>query len=151
MTENVRSPSSRLPLSRLFSLSTSSKARRERSLPPTPPSPPPLALRPNTLPFRGGVGDEAGWWWLLFTSPLSIPITLKLSINLTVKRFTRRGKRHRAPAISWSQMSRKRKGGKGRVVENSLRINRVLPLLVTIPHFSSHVSSSLFATRTIPL
>lgn len=46
---------------------------------------------------------------LLFTSALSIPITLKLSINLTVKRFTLVGKRHRVPAISWLQMSRARR------------------------------------------
>lgn len=114
MTENVRSPSSRLPLSRLFSLSTSSKARRERSLPPTPPSPPPLALRPNTPPFRGGVGDEAGWWWLLFTSPLSIPITLKLSINLTVKRFKRGGENDIGRRPFLGRRCHGKGGGKGK-------------------------------------
>lgn len=96
---------------RVVSLSLSLDFLEGTDVPSTPPLP------STEHPFRGGVGDEAGWWWrLLFTSPLSIPITLKLSINLTVKRFTRRGKRHRAPAISWSQMSRKRgeREGKGR-------------------------------------
>lgn len=82
------------------------------SNPPLPP--PPLALRPNTPPFRGGVGDEAGWWWLLFTSPLSIPITLKLSINLTVKRFKRGGENDIGRRPFLGRRCHGKGGGKGK-------------------------------------
>lgn len=87
MTGAVRSPwsplSLSLPLSRLFSTSSEEETRTSSLVNPS-----------TDHPFPGG---EVA---LLLTSPLSIPITLKLSINLTVERFTRRGKRHRAPAIS---------------------------------------------------
>lgn len=105
MTEAVRSPWSPLSLS-LEALFDFLEGTEENFLPCEPFNRPPLR--------RGG-------GWLLFTSPLSIPITLKLSINLTVERFTRRGKRHRAPAISWSQMSRGEGGERRVLVENSPR------------------------------
>lgn len=108
MTEAVCSPWSPLSLSleALFDfLEGTEEETRTSSL-----------VNPSTdHPFAEGGG------WLLFTSPLSIPITLKLSINLTVERFTRRGKRHRAPAISWSQMSRGEGGERRVLVENSPR------------------------------